>query len=509
LRASAFLACALFLTPAVARAQGNDRSAPTGGRTALMGNTGIALGRDGASPFMNPATIVDIQDSSIAFSVNFFNFTDQHFSNWHQPSGPIDTAAFGNVALSGTGISSAGLNALPSTLCLFFTTSGEAFEADLHVHMRQGRQKLAICFATLESQSTNLPALSYDGMTPGGTTTQVQSIAESFTRVHIGPSYSIAATDHLAIGLSLHGVLTSDSFALNGSSVTSAVSGGAVQSALGAGGNGHSFDLTAILGATYRFGSVTVGLSGQVPSIHVLGSYSGVLDNSYAMGTTNQSTLTSGSGSFSAPVPVRVGLGVGAKLPGLTLEADGSLDFGWSSAFSTQVSGTATTLAATGPTTTALNATYTLPTNPVVNFAVGGEYFVASDLSLLGGLSTNLTSLPGLAPQMTVGNLTPSRTSWINASFGLGSYGAVGSFLVGTVLGFGWGQAIAINPYALPNTWGVVDTQSYSAMLVLAGSLNFKSFKKAVNEVESVVRRNQERKPAPASGEPPAPAPSN
>src|ERR1700733_1876090 len=108
------LSSALVLGPSIARAQGNDRSAPTGGRTALMGNTGIALGEDGASPFMNPATIVWIRDSSLAFSVNFISFTDQHFSDWHQP-GPPNAGTFGNVALSGTGISSIGLNALPST----------------------------------------------------------------------------------------------------------------------------------------------------------------------------------------------------------------------------------------------------------------------------------------------------------------------------------------------------------------------------------------------------------
>jgi hypothetical protein len=44
-----------FSTRAVA-AQGNDLSAPTGGRSALMGNTGVALARDGAAPFYNPAT---------------------------------------------------------------------------------------------------------------------------------------------------------------------------------------------------------------------------------------------------------------------------------------------------------------------------------------------------------------------------------------------------------------------------------------------------------------------
>src|ERR1041384_8659646 len=70
-----------------ARAQANDRSSPLGGRSALMGNTGVALGRDGASPFLNPATGVGIDDRQLAFSVNFLALQINHFKDWHQPAG--------------------------------------------------------------------------------------------------------------------------------------------------------------------------------------------------------------------------------------------------------------------------------------------------------------------------------------------------------------------------------------------------------------------------------------
>src|SRR5580698_1907633 len=73
-----------------ARAQGNDRSAPTGGRSALMGNTGVALARDGAAPFINPATIVGIDDQRLAFSVNFFTYSLRRVSDWSEP-GTVDS----------------------------------------------------------------------------------------------------------------------------------------------------------------------------------------------------------------------------------------------------------------------------------------------------------------------------------------------------------------------------------------------------------------------------------
>ncbi len=88
-----------------------------------MGNTGVALARDGSAPFINPATIVNIDDQRLAFSVNFFTYTLRHFSSWNQP-GPVDAATFGNVQVDSTGGSATRFHALPSTLCLFFTLSG-------------------------------------------------------------------------------------------------------------------------------------------------------------------------------------------------------------------------------------------------------------------------------------------------------------------------------------------------------------------------------------------------
>jgi hypothetical protein len=460
-----------------------------------MGNTGIALGDDGASPFMNPATILHIRDGAFAFSVNFYNFADQHFSTWHQP-GPVDTASFGPVALSGTGISTNGLNVLPSTLCLFATTEAGVVESQLGFTVGRGRQELALCFATIESKSTSLAALGFNGSTPSGTTSQVQSIAESFTRFQIGPTYSIAFTENFAVGLSLHGVLTNDSFTLSGSSITSLVGGGAVQSSLSAGGSGHSFDVTAILGATYRLGGVTVGLSGELPALHLFGGYSGVLQDSYATGTMNVATLTNGSGSFKALPPIRLGLGVGAETHRWTLELDGSFDFGSSDAFSTSVTGTTTSVATAGPTNSTLAATYSVATKPVFNLGAGAEFFLKPQFSLLGGISSNLTAIPALSPTESLGNLTPSRTSWINVSFGLGSYGNAGSLRLGAVLGYGWGESLAINPYVLPNDWAVVDTQSYSATLVLAGTVNFRTMGQAVKDVQKAV---QSAEPAPAA----------
>ncbi|HYQ28581.1 MAG TPA: hypothetical protein VER04_15225, partial [Polyangiaceae bacterium] len=152
----------------VANAQANERASPLGGRTALMGNTGVALGRDGAAPFVNPATIVAIDDRSIAFSVNFLSLQTTRFGNLHRPAG-VD-ARFGGVHLDKRTVWSKRLTALPDTICLFIAfsaLSGSGAKED-PTPWRGGRQKLAFCLATVESDDTIVAALVARGQTPGG-----------------------------------------------------------------------------------------------------------------------------------------------------------------------------------------------------------------------------------------------------------------------------------------------------------------------------------------------------
>ncbi|HEY3818805.1 MAG TPA: hypothetical protein VGL81_16655 [Polyangiaceae bacterium] len=484
-QSAALVLVALVLAATDARAQGNALSAPTGGRSALMGNTGVALSRDGSAPFLNPATIVRINDNSLAFSVNFYTFQSTHFSGWHQP-GPVDTSQFGDVALGGTSISSNNFRIFPSTLCLFFTIHGVTAEGANDNGLHSGRQKLAVCFGTTEFQDVVLPSLPFSGNTPAGSTTQTQSLALQWNRFQAGPTYSISFSDDFAVGASLHGVYTSESFLLDSTSITSVTSGGAVQSALGAGTSAHAIDLALILGAAYHRGNVTLGASVQVPSLHVFGQYSATLHSEYGLSGTDNATLSSGTGSFVAPTPIRFSLGAGAEWQRLVLEVDGSLQLPVAS-IESSVNGSTTTLTGTAATTAPFSAYYTIPQVVAFNAAVGGEYFLSKGFSLLGGASTSLTTLPALSPTMTVGNLVQSRTSSATLSFGIGSYGGGADLLIGTQLGYIWGQSIAADPYALPNDWAVVGTHAYSVTFILAGATDLRSIGRAVEKVENAV----------------------
>jgi hypothetical protein len=489
-----------------AYAQGNELSAPTGGRSALMGNTGVALARDGSAPFLNPATIVRIDNNSLAFSVNFYTFSGTTYSGWHQPA-PADASRFGNVALKGTSISNNGFHILPSTLCLFFTVRGVTAQGIEDGGLHRGRQKLALCFGSTEYQDVALPALAFQGNTSLGMTAQTQSIARTWNRFHAGPTYSVSLSDALAVGLSLHGVYTSETYVLDSSSITSAETGGSVQSSLGAGGAAHAFDLTAILGAAYHIGKVTLGASVQLPSLHLFGNYDATLHSEYGIAGTDTATLTSGSGNFYASPPMRFAIGGGAEWQRIAVELDESFQLPLASIHSS-VSGSTTSLTGSTASAASFNAEYSIRERPALNTAVGAEYFVSKSFSVLGGASTSLTTLPPLSPTMSLGNLVQARTSSASGSLGIGSYGGGADLLIGVQCGYAWGQSIAINPYALPNDWAVVDTRSYSVMLILAGATDLRAIGRAVEKVEKAVTTgNPELPPTPPSrpGEPKKP----
>ena len=470
-----------------------------------MGNTGVALGRDGAAPFLNPATVVGIDDRQIAFSVNFLALQINHFKDWHQPSS-VDPR-FGEVSLGDRSISSTRITTVPSTICLFLSLSalkdGGGTAKDDPTPWKGGRQKFAVCLATLESEDLVVPAHSVHAATGAGTTAQDVSLSRKWNRVQVGPSYSAQVNDKLALGASLQVASTSMSFIQDATSITSVIDGSAIQSSLGAAGNGYSVDLTAILGATYQLGGVTFGASIQVPSLHLWGNYAATLHQTFDAATDSAATIARGSGNFRAKPPIRLAVGIGKAFERFTVEADASFTFGSREgvASSMQVDNTSTINNAL--TTSTFEATYTTRTLPTVNAALGGEYFMSRRLSVLGGLWTNLSPFAALSPEPapSLGNLVQGRTHRLGLSLGLGSYGDGGELLFGTQLGYGWGQSIVANLYSVPNDWSVVSSNNFSALFILAGSTNLRAIKSAIEGVGNVLA--PEPTPAPTT---PAPA---
>ena len=456
-----------------------------------MGNTGVALGRDGAAPFVNPATVVGINDRKIAFSVNFLALEVNRFDSFHQP-GPVDPR-FGDMAVDQRSVSSTRFTTIPSTICVFISRSalkgGKTPPEGDPTPWEGGHQKFAVCFASLEAQELLVPALSVHTPTSVGVTAQDVSLSRKWNRIQVGPSYSAEVNEKLAFGASLQAAFTSYSFVQDAASITSATDGSAVQSSLGASGNGSSADLTAILGATYDLGGATVGASVQLPSLHLFGSYSATLHQTLDSLTSSQATVTSGSGTFRAKPPVRIAVGLGKTTPRFTVEADFSFDFGYAQGLASAMDINSTTATDGALSSSTFSATYAARTLPTFNVAVGGEYFVTPRLSLLGGFWTNVSAFGPLEPlpAPSLANLVQARAHRVGLSLGLGSYRDGGELLLGTQLGYGWGQAIVPNLYAAPSDWSVVPSSSFSAIFILAGSTNLRALKGAIEGVKKAL----------------------
>lgn len=478
---------AAFSTPVFA--QGNDMGAPTGARATLMGNTGVALGRDGSAPFNNPATIISIRDQRLAFSVNFYSLGLTRYGDWHRP-GTVDTGQFGEQRSKGTSLVDTAFRSLPSTLCLFFTLESLASslslgsdhsEAESNDNEQPGR-KLAICFATLETEDIDQQAVHFRADTDVGLTTHVQSLQRRWVRTYIGPTYSVSIDKHWSVGASVHAVYTYDSFGIDSDSLSARVGGGGVSSRLTTSGSGKSFELTGVLGVTYRFDRVTLGASFRPPSLHVLGDYSATSSQATS-GDPMSSVITDAAGSLRSAPPTRIALGAGMAWDRLVLEFDTAVGIPLQNTLTTEVSATTSTFDGTTVAQSYERQKFVLPSQFTVNPSAGFEYLMSPRLSLLGGISSNFSSLAPLHPRDSVGNVVQSRMHHIAVSLGLGSYWQSGELLFGFQFDYGWGTSITANPYVIPNQWAVIDAQSYTLLLTIAGSTNLSAIVRMVSAI--------------------------
>ena len=481
---------ASLLVAGTAKAQGNFRAAPTGGRSTLMGGTGVALARDGSAPFLNPATIIHIDDSGVAFSVNFYTLQWTTLNGFHQP-GAVDPR-YGQLALPDNTLSSSRADALPSTLCLFLTIGkwgdNRALGDQTPAH-RKGRSKLAACLGSLEKTDFNATAVGYSGRSGNLSAHQATSIQRFWNRIYVGPSYSYYISDRVALGASLHGIASTTSSTW---SVDTVVQGGSpiTASAFDTAMSAYSIDLAAILGLVWHIDDTQVfGASVSTPTLHMVGNYNGTTSvlTQPANGSDELRTL---AGPFSAPVPVRVSVGLGVETRRLRAEGDVSAYVPITHLATAEVT-TQSTSAGGKPVTTASSETIFMDGRPVVDAAVGVEYFFKPSLSVLAGASVDFTGLQPI--QQNIDALAQTRMHQVATSLGIGSYGDGSELLLGTQLSYGWGQSIAFDPFIDPPRVSQIDTHSYGVMFVIAGGASISAFRRTLQDLGNAVKFPQPR----------------
>lgn len=469
------LALLLFLgflfAPRAAWGQGNYRAIPTGGRSALMGNTGVAEARDGAAPFLNPATIAGVADTQIAFSVNAYAATFTRIHSFHAPRGG---ATFSDETLT-----DAHLDALPSTFCLFLTLDEIAAKAK---ELDPRRSKLALCAGTSERR-TLASSDSASGKTADGRATlHIASLDRSYSRIHVGPTFGSTLGDTWSFGASLH-VVDTRANAITTADGSTFAPAGVDATAFSQSVTASSFDAALLLGLTYRVDARTrFGLSFAPPSLHVASSMSAI-DHSDRTGAAGDSRTRAGDGSFSAPLPMRAAAGLSTRIGQLHLQLDTTVFFPKAEAFVSEadVRTIASSGGAASDTTSRTRAVVGADT--VVDTGLGAELFVSPDISVLGGLATDFGATPRLDASPPLGSVAITREDRLLASFGIGSYGSGTELLFGLQFAAARGEVLVADSFAAPADLAPAKQSSYTVLFVVAGSTSLTTIRRTFEDI--------------------------
>jgi len=487
------LALALLL-PGVVAAQSNYRLAPVGGRSTLLGGTGMVYGRDAAAAFLNPATAVLADDNRLSFSANFYTVNLNLAPNWYQP-GAVNEAVFGKLNTTSNATTDFEFNALPSSLCLFIRAGSiEAIRKRIK-DPKTRDASIGVCFATVQSSLFNFAAEGFNAQQGSVVTRQAQTVSQSHVRFAFGPTYAMNLTDELAVGASLHASLASHRslFAATGATygANSAVdaNGRPISSLFYSGSRGDALQVEPLLGATYRFGRQKIGLSFKLPSLHVFG-VGGANQNSHYEGAgigSATSTVTA-SGTFKSRSPMRISLGTGFEAKWGNAEFNTSYSPA-TRGYSAELEGNATDIRGDTIDDRAVKYSLAERSRGVVNFALGAEVFFSSKISILGGLATDLSAVSKGELNGSLFNYHPARLNRASISVGAASHGDGGEILLGTEISAGYGERLAVNSYQLPSAIMATGTSSYQMMFVIAGSTSLKAIKRAVTDVKKVLNQ--------------------
>ncbi len=479
-------ALAIGASSTLAGAQSNYRTAPVGGRSQLLGGTGLTYGRDAAAAFLNPATAVLVDDQRLSFSVNFYTVSLVYAPRWYVP-GPIDRSKFGSLRIDDSTMTDFEFNALPSSLCIFLRMGDVKFLVQAQKDERTRDARLGICFATISSQTFNFAAEGFSEESSPSVTRQAQTLSQSYTRFAAGPTYAMHVSNALAIGASLHASLASHRSLLAAAATTYGSGASAINSIFYSGSRGDSFQVDATVGATLRFGKQTVGMSLRSPSLHVFG-VGGANRQSYFDGAGSNASLISAQGAFVSRSPPRLGLGTGIEGPWGQAELNSHVYFPINS-YSAELEGRRVTTTGGVVDDQPSRVDVSERARGVVNFAAGAELFMSPKVSILTGLSTDFSAVPqGALSGGSLFNYYPYQSHRVAGSFGVSSHGEGGELLVGAELSVGWGQRLAVNSYQLPPVIGTTGHGTYQLMLVVAGSTSLRALKRAVEDVREVIR---------------------
>ena len=80
-----------------------------------MGGTGVALGRDGSIPFLNPAGLTRVEGGTVSFNSNFFSLAHTKYDRFFQPACATGASLVGNRQIESPSYTQNRLDGVPSS----------------------------------------------------------------------------------------------------------------------------------------------------------------------------------------------------------------------------------------------------------------------------------------------------------------------------------------------------------------------------------------------------------
>jgi hypothetical protein len=425
-----------------------------GGRSTLLGGTGVALGRDGASPFLNPAAMGRIADHRLAFSVHFYRYSTTHVDSLiHAPEG-FNAQAHDYDANS--------FSTLPASFCAFATLSGlipeEAQGLWQTVRGQSGRTKLGICGATIEREQFGFDALSSQFNSGSSHANVAYNVVHNWQRQSLGPSLSYQLSERITVGATFQIVSTTANQNWDLAAVVDKTDGHVYAHHL----RGSAIDGVTTLGATWSGRPLSFGLTVRLPSINVTNS---AQFTEYVSSQNSPPRLLTGRGSFEAPILPTLSVGVGAEFERSLVEFDVSTTFASSSGLRTSLK-----LEDNGSYWKSVVSHDSI--RPAVAFRVGAERFISPSLSVLTGARYEPTSIRNGFSQPSY-RLGPMSRDLVAMSVGLGSYGRGTELILGAELAHSFGHTPIVSALDGDASYSETSYKNTSLLLVVSGSVGF------------------------------------
>ena len=444
------LSSALLSPAREAHAQGRGQTTPLGGRSVLLGGTGVAAGSDASVPLLNPAGILSVDAGLLDFSTRFVRIGVREYERFRR----VGTVDAGGNAIDDPDVVDINVSALPSGSCYFGRILAGPQGGDQRPH------KFSFCIYQSEHDRTNAHGgiASVDG--GAGRVDLATSVSTEWKRNHFGVGWATPLGDDAAIGLSTFAVQTSMSRTDVAASLGQS---GPVGSTYLHTLSGSTFQLVTRLGFTLNAGRhLRLGGSVRAPGLSILRNGSVTSSLSSTDGVT---LFEAGDGHFAAPLPAQVALGLAWRTHRLHLEVNSFHDFpGEMASFEPDELSVLNSADAPQPSRARLRQERA---RGRTNVAFGVEYDFDESYSGLAGAASNFSSL-NPRDVTSDSQLFPSRRNGATLSLGMGARGPLGKLLAGVRVEYLFGELM------VPDAMGkrlLVDDDEWAATLTFSGQI--------------------------------------